>query len=139
MSGRRESVGPVATIVFCLCILAVLFGAAAGWLVSGAITAAPAGAAACSVAAIGAAVAMLRRLGAFTIVVRLPAWLARVESAARPDPRLSAAVQRAIDLAAEEARHFRRQHVGTEHLLLGLMRANGHATRALASRGVTLE
>lgn len=139
MRERRESVGPVATITLCLGILAILIGAAAGWLVAGAIVAAPVVASACAVAIVAATIHLLRRSRVLDVRVRLPGWLDRAERASRSEPRLGAGVQRAIALGAEEARHFRRPQIGTEHLLLGLMRADGHASRALASCGVTLE
>ena len=43
-------------------------------------------------------------------------------------------------LAQEEARHFNHNYIGTEHLLLGLLREDeGVAARALASLNVTLD
>src|SRR3712207_7147058 len=45
-----------------------------------------------------------------------------------------------IFLAQEEARHFNHNYIGTEHLLLGLLREDeGVAARALASLNVTLD
>jgi ATP-dependent Clp protease ATP-binding subunit ClpC len=44
-----------------------------------------------------------------------------------------------IVLAQEEARHFNHNYIGTEHLLLGLLRKEeGIAARALTSLNVTL-
>lgn len=122
MRDRRESIGPIATVTLCLCVIAALVGAAAGWLVAGAV--------------IAAGVAVLRRLGAVIVRLQPPRWLARLERVGLAEPRLSAGVQRAIDLAHEEARHFHQYHVGTEHLLLGLMRAGGHAASARPACGV---
>jgi ATP-dependent Clp protease ATP-binding subunit ClpC len=43
-------------------------------------------------------------------------------------------------LAQDEARAFRHHHIGTEHLLLGLLReGDGVAARALDSLGITIE
>jgi ATP-dependent Clp protease ATP-binding subunit ClpC len=48
--------------------------------------------------------------------------------------------RRAIVLAQEEARRFDHTYIGTEHLLLGLLReGEGVATTALKSLGVSLE
>jgi hypothetical protein len=45
-----------------------------------------------------------------------------------------------VVLAQEEARHFNHNYIGTEHLLLGLLRKDeGVAARALASLNVTLD
>lgn len=53
---------------------------------------------------------------------------------------LSPAAKRAFELAADEARQFEHHHVGTEHLVLGLLRgAEGLAATALESFGATLE
>lgn len=41
-----------------------------------------------------------------------------------------------VELAQEEARRMRHPYVGTEHLLLGLMTADGAAARALRDRGL---
>ena len=48
--------------------------------------------------------------------------------------------RRAVVLAQEEARDLRHNHIGTEHLLLGLLReGTGSAARALTSMHVTLD
>ena len=47
---------------------------------------------------------------------------------------------RAVVLAQEEARRLNHDHVGTEHLLAGLLREeHGTAAQVLASSGVTLD
>ena len=47
---------------------------------------------------------------------------------------------RAVVLAQEEARRLNHDHVGTEHLLAGLLREeSGTAAQVLASSGVTLD
>jgi hypothetical protein len=53
---------------------------------------------------------------------------------------LFADTRHVLDLAQEEAAHFQHHYIGTEHLLLGLVRANqGNAGRLLAAGGVDLE
>jgi ATP-dependent Clp protease ATP-binding subunit ClpC len=48
--------------------------------------------------------------------------------------------RKVLDLAREEARSFNHNYVGTEHLLLGLLReGEGVAAQVLAALGVTLE
>jgi ATP-dependent Clp protease ATP-binding subunit ClpC len=48
--------------------------------------------------------------------------------------------RQAVELAQEEAQDLRHPHVGTEHLLLGLLRQkNGLAAQALTELGLTLE
>jgi ATP-dependent Clp protease ATP-binding subunit ClpC len=51
----------------------------------------------------------------------------------------SAATKRVLELAAEEANALRHAHIGTEHLLLGLLREpHSPAAAALSTRGVRL-
>ncbi|TCJ16233.1 ATP-dependent Clp protease ATP-binding subunit [Rubrobacter taiwanensis] len=54
--------------------------------------------------------------------------------------RFTERARKVVVLAQEEARHFNHNYIGTEHLLLGLLREDeGVAARALASLNVTLE
>ena len=54
--------------------------------------------------------------------------------------RFTERARKVVVLAQEEARHFNHNYIGTEHLLLGLLREDeGVAARALASLGVTLD
>jgi ATP-dependent Clp protease ATP-binding subunit ClpA len=54
--------------------------------------------------------------------------------------RFTDQARRAVVLAQEEARTFNHNYVGTEHLLLGLLReGEGTAARALESMGITAE
>lgn len=46
--------------------------------------------------------------------------------------------KRALDLAAREAAYLGHPHVGTEHMLLGLLREEGAAARILAQHRVNL-
>jgi len=43
-----------------------------------------------------------------------------------------------LELAKEEARAFNHNHIGTEHLLLGILREESAATE-LVTQGVTVE
>ena len=53
--------------------------------------------------------------------------------------RLTPRAKRVLELARDEAKRLRHDYVGTEHLLLGLMReGKGVAAGVLASRGVAL-
>jgi len=52
---------------------------------------------------------------------------------------LSPHTKRVVEYAIDEARKLGHAHVGTEHLLLGLLRDDGMASGILASLGVTVE
>ena len=55
-----------------------------------------------------------------------------------PDLPYTSRAKRALELAINEARDLNHSYVGTEHLLLGLMReANGIAAQVLTSLGMT--
>lgn len=54
--------------------------------------------------------------------------------------RFTDRARRVIVLAQEEARTLQHNYIGTEHLLLGLIReGEGVAAKALASKGVSLD
>lgn len=56
--------------------------------------------------------------------------------------RFTEGARKVVVLAQEEARRFRHNYVGTEHLLLGLLREESEASAAgmvLKDLGVTLE
>src|SRR5271165_2223325 len=54
--------------------------------------------------------------------------------------RFTDKARRTVVLAQEEARQLRHDHIGTEHLLLGLLReTDGAAATALSSLGISLE
>lgn len=55
------------------------------------------------------------------------------------DLPLSHTAKRVLAYGAEEAMRMNHSHIGTEHHLLGLLRAPSLAARILESRGVTLE
>ncbi len=66
--------------------------------------------------------------------------LPRGESRAGQDMTLTPRAKRVIDLAYDEARNLNNNYIGTEHLLLGLIReGDGLAGRVLAKLGVELE
>lgn len=61
----------------------------------------------------------------------------RGEGVTSPDMHLTAGGKRVIDLAYDEARRLDNNYIGTEHLLLGLIReSEGIAGRVLAQLGV---
>ena len=54
--------------------------------------------------------------------------------------RFTDRARRAVELAQEEARRLNHNYIGTEHILLGLIReGEGVAARALESLGISLE
>src|SRR5205809_1794584 len=53
--------------------------------------------------------------------------------------RFTERARQAVVLAQEEARTLRHNYIGTEHILLGLLREGGAAARALDPFDVTLE
>ena len=56
-----------------------------------------------------------------------------------PFDLLDDAAKRVLGLAEEEARQMRHDWIGTEHMLIALLRADGVAQRALQELGVTLD
>lgn len=66
--------------------------------------------------------------------------LPRGDARSSPDMTLTPRAKRVIDLAYDEARDLNNNYIGTEHLLLGLIReGDGIAGRVLAKLGVNLE
>jgi ATP-dependent Clp protease ATP-binding subunit ClpC len=62
------------------------------------------------------------------------------EATSRAEVGLSPGAKRVIELAIDEARYIGHNYIGTEHLLLGLLReGEGIAARVLDSLGITLE
>jgi ATP-dependent Clp protease ATP-binding subunit ClpC len=53
--------------------------------------------------------------------------------------RFTESARQVVVLAQEEARKLRHPYIGTEHLLLGLIRENGRATTTLRAHGVELQ
>jgi len=69
-------------------------------------------------------------------------WLPGRKRPARsndPFARFTERARRATVAAQEEARLLNHNYLGTEHLLLGLLRVGGVAARALASLGISLQ
>lgn len=63
-------------------------------------------------------------------------------AANRPHERQSSLVfsrsaRRVIIFAAQEREHLSHKHTGTEHLLLGIIRAGSHAAKVLQQHGIT--
>lgn len=66
--------------------------------------------------------------------------LPSADSHSSTEMTLTPRAKRVIDLSAEEARNLNNNYIGTEHLLLGLIReSDGLAGRALTNLGVSLE
>lgn len=64
----------------------------------------------------------------------------KAKKAVKGDIEPSPAVKRVFELAADEARQFEHYHVGTEHLVLGILRhAESPAASVLEGFGATLE
>ena len=138
--GRRDPTGPVGVAVGLLVIVAVLLGCFVGWLVAAQITIAVGLAVVTCALLLMGGMAILARVGWLSLTLRLPAWLDRAEEQHEiAELPWSPAVQRVVNLGAEEAAHFRQGHIAPEHLLLGLMREGGNAARALDALGVSLE
>ena len=85
---------------------------------------------------------VLERLGVSLNRVRVEVEKQLPRGDARPsqDMTLTPRAKRVIDLAYDEARNLNNNYIGTEHLLLGLIReGDGLAGRVLAKLGVELE
>lgn len=85
---------------------------------------------------------VLERLGVSLGRIRaeVEKQLPRGEARQSQDMTLTPRAKRVIDLAYDEARNLNNNYIGTEHLLLGLIReGDGLAGRVLAKLGVELE
>ncbi len=136
---KRTVAGPVTVLIAVLVALAVFLSAWVGWLLAGRINVAVGVASVLCAALLLSGLWVLVQVGLLTVTVRPPKWLRRLEETTPVTVPWGAAVQRAINFGAEEARHFHQPRIGTEHLLLGLMREGGDAARALVSLDVTME
>jgi ATP-dependent Clp protease ATP-binding subunit ClpA len=91
----------------------------------------------------GAAARALDSLGVELSKVRVSveSIIGRGDSTTTPtEITLSPRTKKVIELAIDEARKLGHSHVGTEHLLLGLVREGGHVgAKVLESLGVTLD
>ena len=135
----RKPTGPVGAATALLVAVSVLVSAFIGWVIAGTISPAVGIAVVlCALLLVGGA-GLLSRFGVLSVSVRLPQWMQRFEEVVPVEVPWSDAVQRAVNLGGEEAVHFHQAHIGPEHLLLGVVREEGKATRALQSLGITLE
>lgn len=90
----------------------------------------------------GAAARILERMGVSPDQIRLEVerGVTRGDGRLGQDMQLTPRAKRIIDLAYDEARQLNNNYIGTEHLLLGLVReGDGLAARVLGKLGVTLE
>ena len=88
------------------------------------------------------AVQVLEKLGVRTSRVRTEVERQLPRGDARPsqDMTLTPRAKRVIDLAYDESRQLNDNYIGTEHLLLGLIReGDGLAGRILVKLGIELE
>jgi len=79
------------------------------------------------------------RLGIPTIDSRSEVAEFKRQGPSAPALVLSQAARNVIALAAEEREHFSHKHTGTEHLLLGIIRAGSDAAKLLQKRGATVD
>ena len=90
----------------------------------------------------GVAAQVLQKLGVNLTVVRKEIE-AEVQPGADPaggEPKLTPKAKRVLELAADEARRMRHNYIGTEHLLLALLREkDGLAATVLRRLGLNLE
>jgi ATP-dependent Clp protease ATP-binding subunit ClpC len=90
----------------------------------------------------GVAVAVLQKLGVDLAAVQqsVESVVQKGDAAAAPDLPYTTRAKKALEFAMAEAREMRHSYVGTEHLLLGLLREEkGIGARVLIDAGVTLE
>ena len=73
-------------------------------------------------------------------LAQVSAQISSVEEDLRGEPKLTPGAKRVLEFAALEARHLRHQHIGTEHLLLGVLREEaGRGAQILNGLGMELE
>ena len=90
----------------------------------------------------GVAAKVLISLGVGLNKIRsaLESTMGRSEKPSSGEIGLTPAAKKVIEIAIDEARHLGHNYIGTEHLLLGVLRGGtGIATEVLSSFGVTLE
>ena len=90
----------------------------------------------------GVAAKVLAALGVSPTKIRtkVDGYIGHSEKPATGETGLTPRAKRVIELAIDEARHLGQGYIGTEHLLLGLMReGEGAAAEILESLNVTLE
>ena len=89
----------------------------------------------------GVGAQVLRRIGVDFDAVRAQVF-AEVEdsSPVTPEPKLTPKAKRVLELSADEARRMRHNYIGTEHILLALLRQkDGLAAVILGKLGLDLE
>jgi ATP-dependent Clp protease ATP-binding subunit ClpC len=90
----------------------------------------------------GTGALILRKVGVELDVVRALIMSQAEPSNAEPlpEPKLTHAAKRTLELAADEARKMRHNYIGTEHMLLALLRQKDElAAVVLHSQGLDLE
>jgi len=90
----------------------------------------------------GVAAKVLTNLGVGLNKIRsaLESTIQRSEKPSSSEIGLTPAAKKVIELAIDEARHLGHNYIGTEHLLLGILRGEeGIAADVLSSFGVTIE
>ncbi len=89
----------------------------------------------------GVAVKVLNNLGVELQQIRkaIEFITGRGDREAPGEVGLTPRAKHAIELAVDEARRLNQQYIGTEHLLLGLLRGEGIAAGVLENLGVKLE
>jgi ATP-dependent Clp protease ATP-binding subunit ClpC len=90
----------------------------------------------------GVAAQVLQKMGVNLAKVRseIEAEIEPSEETSAPEPKLTPKAKRVLELAADEARRMRHNYIGTEHLLLALLREkDGLAAKVLRKLGLDLE
>lgn len=90
----------------------------------------------------GVAAQVLQKMGASLQVVRqeIEAKVEPSEEGADSEPKLTPRAKRVLELAADESRRMRHNYIGTEHLLLALLREkDGVGAKVLRRLGLNLE
>src|SRR4028119_1042809 len=90
----------------------------------------------------GVAAHVLQKMGVNLAKVRseIESEIEPANEATAPEPKLTPKAKRVLELAADEARRMRHNYIGTEHLLLALLREkDGLAATVLRRLGLNLE
>ena len=88
----------------------------------------------------GAGALILERAGITSGVVRAEIETTPDTDKINPEPKLTRMAKQVLELAVDEARRFRHDYIGTEHLLLGLLREkDGLAASVLGKLGLELK
>jgi ATP-dependent Clp protease ATP-binding subunit ClpC len=90
----------------------------------------------------GVAAQVLQKMGVNLAKVRaeIESEIEPANEPTAPEPKLTPKAKRVLELAADEARRMRHNYIGTEHLLLALLREkDGLAAKVLRKLGLDLE